>query len=161
MNAIISEFRKEYLIALGRITVNMNHLEMWTRVYLGQLMDCDSEFVRKRYPTERYGKILEVFDLTFHVKISDEKLREEFSLILSNLSSLYQKRNTYIHSLWLFAEDDSFVIRTKDLKYPNTEQDREPTPSELNQLADDIGTAIGVLSKFINRVAPFKKSATT
>jgi hypothetical protein len=151
---------KEYLVALGRITVNMNHLEQWTKVYLGQLLDSNYEFVWQRYSTERYGKILEIFDLAFQCKISDKVLKDEFSVILKKLSSLYQKRNTYIHSWWIFAEDDSFTLRTKFLKYPKVDQEDNPSISELNQFADDLRSSAEELSVFINKVAPFKKPTT-
>ena len=104
-------------------------------------MDSDYEFVLKRYPTERYGKILEVFDLTFHCQVTDKKLRVEFSLILDRLTSLYKERNTFIHSWWLFSEDDSFVLRFKNLKFPKVDHDPQPSVSKLNQLADNLDSS--------------------
>ena len=157
MSKTIPEFRKQYLIALGRITVNINHLEQCTRAYLARLMDSDLEFVLKCYPTEQYGRILEVLNLTFHCTIFDKNRKEEFSRLFDKLSSLYEKRNTFIHSGWLFADDDSFVIRTKDLKYPRIDRDTEPNVSDLNQLADDIASAIIEMNAFIDKVVPIKE----
>jgi hypothetical protein len=152
MSKAISEFRKQYLIAFGTITVNMNHLEQWTRAYVARLMNSDIEFVLKCYPTEQYGKLLAILDLTFHHTISDTNTREEFSRIFDKLSSIHQKRNTFIHSEWLFADDDSFVVRTKPLKYPRLDRQSNPPISDLNQLADDIASVIIEMHMFIDKI---------
>ena len=159
MSKSLSEFRKSYLIALGRITVNMNSLEEWTRTWIGLLLDSDFEFVLRRYPTERYGKILEVFELVFYPKVSDEDYRKDFLVLLEQLKTVYQKRNTFIHSQWHFAEDDSFVFRMKHLKNLKVQHDMKPSLDELNQLADEMASSISEVGSFINEIAPFNPNA--
>lgn len=147
-----SPFKQEYLVALGRITVNMNYLEVWTRTSLAILMDSDFEFVIRRFGHEQYSKVLRAFSEEFRRKVTDISLQQEFTEIANKLASLNQRRNTYIHSLWLFAEDDSFVVRQKQLKGLRIDQDMHPEVAELNKLADDIGSAASELVSFVNRI---------
>jgi hypothetical protein len=156
----LSDIKREYLIALGRITVNMNNLEQWTKIYIGQLLFPNVFYVLTQYPAERYGKILEIFDWVFHCKIIDQGLQSEFASIHGKLFALYQTRNKYIHSWWQFPEGDSLAKRYKFLKGHTIEPDIEPTVAELNQFADDLQATLSELNVFINKVAPLPNQVT-
>jgi hypothetical protein len=147
--------RQEYYSALGRITVNMNHLEQWVRtslfIMLGEQV---TRFVWAIFAKESFGRLMDVLRFAFSYKISEKALMERFNEICEKIDNLSAERNRYLHSVWLFAEDDSFVYRTRNLRWPYIEYDTEPDIATLNKLADNLGLIPKELFDFINEVFP-------
>lgn len=147
--------RQEYLIALGKIAVNLNTLEHWIRTCLLLILGKEiASFLWAMLATENFGRILQTLKFAFRYKISDESLIKRFDSTYTKLDNLNAERNRYLHSLWLFAEDNSFVVRTKNLKWPSIEHEYQPDVSTLNQLAADLSIAHKELLTFINEVFP-------
>ncbi|MBA4313049.1 MAG: hypothetical protein C0417_10515 [Chlorobiaceae bacterium] len=147
--------RQEYYSALGRITVSTNHLEHWMRTCLLIIHGPDIfRFLDAWLATANFERVHQVLQFSFSYKISDKPTLEKFADICKQINDLNMERNKYIHSQWLFAIDDSFVIRTRKLKSTYSEHETEPSVAELNKLADDLGIVHKKLLAFINEVFP-------
>jgi hypothetical protein len=104
--------------------------------------------------TANFERVLQVLQFSFSYKISDKSIINKFDVICEQIKCLNKDRNKYIHSQWLFAKDDSFVVRTRNLKWPQSEYDNEPSVIELNKLADDLGIVHKKLLNFMNEIFP-------
>lgn len=147
--------RQEYYAALGRLVVSANHLEHWMRTCL--LIILGEETFRFLYAwsaTDNFDRILQLLQFSFSYRVSDTTRKDRFASICERIRELYKERNNYIHSFWLFAKDNSFVQRTRNLKGFRIELDVQPDLAALNKLADDLGTAHKDLLSFINQVFP-------
>jgi hypothetical protein len=156
MKAPLSEFKQEYLIALGRIVVNMNMLEMWTQNALAILLDSNFQYIFILFGTENYSKILEYLENAFNYKATNDEQKIKIKLMVSKLKLLNTKRNKYIHSLWLFSDHNSYVSRRKQLKQMKMEIDDTLTVDELNTLADELGIIHNELLTLVHEIAPVK-----
>ena len=159
MKPKLTNIKKKYLIELGRIVVNMNYLEFSTSTAIFLLMSEKQTNSEQYYilmsivGNERFGKIIQVLDTVFKVKVKDEKLLKDFEIIKNKALALYEKRNSYIHSMWLFAEDESFVSRMRNKKFPKIEHEYQPDIKELSKLADEITSCAIEISSLIHNVA--------
>ncbi len=157
MKSLLSRFKEEYLIQLGRIVVNMNQLEFHTSSSIF-LLTSTHHTASQEYFTlmsvignVRFARLIDVLDRVFRAKVTKPRLLKRFDSIKTKAISLYDKRNTYIHSMWLFAKDDSFVSRMKNLKFPRVERDFHPTVQELSALADELDACGWELLSFVSK----------
>ena len=147
--------RDEFLRALGRLIVNANHLEHWIRTCLLLIHGEESfRFLYGYLATENFERLLQALESSFTYRVSDATKRKQFDSISQQIRRLYQERNRYVHSLWLFAADNTFVSRMRNLKGFRVEHEMQPDVAVLNKLADDLGAAHKDLLSFINQVFP-------
>ena len=158
MKSKLTRFKEEYLIQLGRIVVNMNKLEFYTSSSIF-LLTSEHHTISQQYyilmsviGNQRFGRIIQALDTVFKTKVDDSRLIKKFNSLKDKANSLYNKRNTYVHSMWLFAEDDTFVSRMKNLKFPKVETQYQPTVKELSSFADELQSCAGELMSFIHDV---------
>lgn len=153
----------EYLAALGRIVVYMNRLELNIRFTFDKILGKGTgTFLNELFATENFNRLLEVFRLTFHYKVSDEQLRKTFDALCVRLHKLNEERNRYLHSNWFFARDKSRVIRWRRRKWPNgAEQDSQAELRGLEELANDLATTNNELLKFVDQVFPTMSAPRT
>jgi hypothetical protein len=147
--------KQEYYSALGKITVCSNHLEHWMRSCL--LIIHGEEvfrFLMAWLATENFDRILKVLRFSVYYKLSDKSKLKRFDSVYNRITHLNVARNKYVHSRWLFAIDDSFVLRSRNLKYPLYEDETNPSVEELNKLADNLAEMPKILLDFINEVFP-------
>jgi hypothetical protein len=146
---------QQYLIALGRIAVNMNALESWARTSTLFILGKETGgFVLASSMTDNFSRVLTTLRFAFHFKVSDENHLKRFDDLCQEFERLYAERNRYLHSVWLFAPDHSYVSRMKNLKWPKIDYDTQPDCATLNTLADKLGTAHEALFKLIFEVFP-------
>ena len=155
MKAEISDFMQKYFVELGRIVVNMNMIEDYTRSSIFILIS-ENQKVSEEYlilfsvlGTESFKKLLEALETIVELKIKDELLLKQFHAIKGKASGLYEKRNKYIHSVWLFAEDDMFVSRMRNRKHLKVDHDMQPSVKELAKLADELSSCAAEMFNFI------------
>lgn len=158
MRSKLTRFKEEYLIELGRIVVNANELESYISSAI-LLLTSESNALSEEYRLimsvvwrERFDKLLQVLEAIFTEKIENPRLIKKFAVIKEKAKSLNQKRNGYIHSRWLFAEDDSYVGRMRNLKSLRIEHEVRPPVGKLSKLADDLSSCAGELYSFIYEV---------
>ena len=90
----------DYKKIIGEIAIKMNLVEAHMRRFSADLIGNDYELSMRVMAGATYTELLRLLKRLFVYRVSEPTLVNSFEILASDLSTLNDKRGTYIHSEW-------------------------------------------------------------
>ena len=129
------------LFALGRIIVEMGNLELILSASISSVLKIEYGLALSIYAGESIETMLKIFESTFAYAIRDEKPNAELRELLKRIRDINEKRNYYIHSIWLLTDRPSPInlkLKRGKKSIPMKWDMQEVDVSNLEELVHDI-----------------------
>ena len=129
--------------AIGRVSANFQYLELAIMMFVGALISDDVRIAQILVSQLSFSRLCTVLDGLFRLRTQDTALIQKLETLLSEASSVEQKRNTLLHSVYLLPPEGHphgttraklTLHRGKGLSV----QMDPATEEGLNQAADEI-----------------------
>ncbi len=125
---------KNYLEALGRISVNFAQLEFELFFLIGRLSDTDQDAARVISEQMTFRSKCELVDSLCKLRLKKESRLKEAASLVRDLNAVRIKRNRLLHSTWGTGEgDEVFSAQRKEVVNVKL--------ADLQQLGDQITEA--------------------
>ena len=148
----------EHFRALGRITVDFSTLEFVLAGLLAELIAPDRAIGQILASQLSFSKLVTAVGALFLHRASDGPDTQRLADILKRAAEAEFKRNTAIHSAYLITAgaptDIVTRVKVKTKREKGLSHDaQDMTPTDLNQIADEINSVVKDLARFIGDIS--------
>ncbi|MGA7159841.1 MAG: hypothetical protein WBZ48_02495 [Bacteroidota bacterium] len=157
--------KEKYFIALGEISAYTNLLERHIFKFIQSIGKFDKATSYFIFAGEDQKLLLKILDVIIRLRITDPAAISPYERIRGKISEIFEKRNGYLHAVWLFKGDGDEAIRSKMPRKQLGEFSmpiEEPVPlDELNEYISEIIDATFALVGFCIKQFPDEANEKT
>ena len=98
--------RDQYLVAMGEVTVNFQSLEAITRMFAVGLICPDQKVGLIVTSQQSFQRLCQLLEALFRYRTTSDERLSRLAALLKRAAAAEERRNAFVHSIWLTSEPD-------------------------------------------------------